>query len=183
MADSSLFGGLEFRETASGLGMTNLGEEEERIVSEVTRAACMLEDATLCSSADDRDDASARIGEGERANESRAAFGCGQTFEFAEQLGVVARVVARFAGVARRAHTGRAVESVDFQSGIVCEAPTAGVQSGFNGLLASVSGEVGLVFDHFGQTTDLARREHSNAERFEQPSNLTELLRVPAGEQ
>ena len=97
-------------------------DEEQRVVAEAAVAARRARGSRprtrRCARAR-RPRAGSTKAATQRKRAPRAA--AGHVAQRRQQLGVVARVVARLAGVARRVHAGRAAERVDLQARVVGE--------------------------------------------------------------
>ena len=98
-----------------------------------------------------------------------------------DQLGVVARIRFRLAGVARALHTGRAVQRLDADAGIIRERRQLGQRACMARLRERVLDERRMGLIGLGNA-ELALRNDVDAERREQPGKLAELAGIAGGE-
>ena len=101
------------------------GDQEQRVVAEPVRAAGLAGDPAAAGAGGFEADRAERVGQGQGADERRAAAVVGDVGEGVEELAVVRLVVAVRPGVAGRVDAGGAVEGVDGQARVVGEDPVA----------------------------------------------------------
>ena len=100
-----------------------------------------------------------------------------------EQFAVVGLVVAVNPGIAGGVYTRRAVEGVDFQSGIVGQRRESACSAQAGGLLDRVAGKAVAVLDDLGQAGDVGESRELKAVDPEYRLYLPDLVFVAGGQQ
>src|SRR5262249_53718059 len=147
-----------------------LGDEEERVVAEAAAAARLAGDDAVTAALGDGADVAVGGRQRGGADVVGGAAVVGQRRQLGKQAGVVGRVVAVPAGVARRVDAGAAVERRHDEAAVLTEHPVMEVAGEFGGLLAGVVGEglaVLLDVGRVGPGREVAQVEAEVAEDFE----------------
>ena len=115
-----------------------------------------------------------RCAERDGTTKTRAAVR--RACEFAEQLGIVRRIAARFTRISRRENAGRIVKCDDLQTRIIRKRPEAGGRAKFTRFFERIALEgVGVFHNIFGQARHVIRRHQF--ERW-QRENLTDFFQL-----
>lgn len=171
MAEGELGFDIEF-----GHSFAAFGEIEERVVAEAFGAAWGGKNIAFDGTVADGEDFAVASG-GEDAVVTGAALGEGNPREEGEEIKIIAlvggegtggfsRMKVVVVGVAGRADSGCAVESVDFEAGVVGDDDGAGSEVGvIDGLGSSVAFEGGFVFGGRGDFFEVGEWEERDVLR------------------
>jgi len=185
MAVVRFVGHVQFRER-----LPDLREKKQRIVAEAIVAAGRIQDDAFGGAAEGGEGL-AIAGGGDDADESRGALFGRHTGQFAQHARIVRFVVGvgfggvRFvSGVARGMDAGRALQSVDFEAGIVGDDELArnGTTVGLS-FLAGILLEGGAVFDNQGQGGEIRDRCNADAVRLGGSGKITQLAWIRSGDE